>query len=228
MKTPSSDLDLLYRAILASDVDRYQGVRLRDLPGSECLPRRGVYFFFEDGEFRADGVTPRIVRVGTHAISQGSRTTLWDRLRAHRGSRNGNGNHRGSIFRLHVGRALMARSGMNVSSWGQGASVPKHVRSDSSAFQAEANLEQLVSQAIGSMRVRWINVDDDPSSHSARAECERNAIALLSSEGAVSDRSSKDWLGRWSVEVGIQKSGLWNLNHVGGGYDRSFFRILGA
>jgi len=31
-------------------------------------PRRGVYFFFEPGELREDGRTPRVVGVGTYAF----------------------------------------------------------------------------------------------------------------------------------------------------------------
>ena len=43
-------------------------------------PNRGVYFFHEPGEMRSDtGEGPRIVRVGTHATTGDSDTTLWDR-----------------------------------------------------------------------------------------------------------------------------------------------------
>jgi len=41
-------------------------------------PERGMYFFFEDGEFREDQKTLRVVRIGTHAITASSRTTLWN------------------------------------------------------------------------------------------------------------------------------------------------------
>jgi hypothetical protein len=35
-------------------------------------PRRGVYFFFENGEMRSEtGTGPRVVRVGTHAMRSG-------------------------------------------------------------------------------------------------------------------------------------------------------------
>jgi hypothetical protein len=84
--------------------------RLRDCTGADGWPRHGVYFFYEDGEARADG-SPRVVRVGTHALTATSGTTLWGRLRQHRGrvgGRNpGGGNHRASIFRGHVGTALI-------------------------------------------------------------------------------------------------------------------------
>jgi hypothetical protein len=74
-------------------------------------PKRGVYFFRELGENRSDtGEGPRIVRVGTHALKSGSQTKLWTRLSQHKGQPStGRGNHRGSIFRLIVGTALIKR-----------------------------------------------------------------------------------------------------------------------
>ena len=74
-------------------------------------PPRGVYFFYESGESRSvTGAGLRIVRIGTHGLKNGARSTLWGRLSQHRGSsRSGLGNHRGSIFRLLVGVALANR-----------------------------------------------------------------------------------------------------------------------
>ena len=76
-------------------------------------PKRGVYFFMEIGEHRSNtGTGPRVVRVGTHALTAGSSTKLWTRLSQHRGQlKTGGGNHRGSIFRLIVGRSLIKRHG---------------------------------------------------------------------------------------------------------------------
>ena len=76
-------------------------------------PARGVYFFREAGESRSDtGEGLRVVRVGTHALRAGGSTTLWSRLSTHRGQvRSGGGNHRGSIFCLIVGTALIGRDG---------------------------------------------------------------------------------------------------------------------
>jgi len=100
---------------------------------------------------------PRIVRVGTHAVSSGSKTTLWGRLRAHKGNNDGRGNHRGSIFRLHAGMALMAKDPqLMFPTWGRGSSAPKKMR------EAEVPLEKLVSAYIGRMTVIWIDVDDGP------------------------------------------------------------------
>ena len=78
--------------------------RLADCNGRMDWPQRGVYFFFEPGESRSlSGTGNRVVRVGTHALKDGSCATLWQRLSHHRGNAKGDGgNHRGSIFRLLV------------------------------------------------------------------------------------------------------------------------------
>src|SRR5688572_17482459 len=103
-----ADLDRLYRLLSELD-DRVGGSRLlRDSVARSGWPARGVYFFFEPGEVREDGRIPRVVRVGTHAVSTGSKTTLWARLASHRGRTAGGGNHRASVFRRHIGSALLA------------------------------------------------------------------------------------------------------------------------
>lgn len=188
---------------------------------------QGVYFFTEPGEFRAtDSNHPRIVRVGTHAVSTGSKTSLRSRLRAHLGSRNGNGNHRGSIFRLHVGAALLIREGTTIPSWGQGSSIPKDSPLRELTKIAEMPWERKVSQFIGSMGVLWVDVPDTPSTTCKRAFIERNAIALLSNKLAPRDPPSREWLGRCSPREDIRNSGLWNLKHVHEQYDPMFLDVL--
>ena len=101
--------------------------RLSSSDGRMDWPTRGVYFFFEPGEVRTDsGDGPRVVRVGTHALTTRSRTTLWNRLSNHRGTAGtGGGNHRGSIFRLLVGTALMHRDpSCAVDTWGRAILPP--------------------------------------------------------------------------------------------------------
>jgi hypothetical protein len=102
------DLDTFYKH-LRQLRDRVGGFRLlSNCTGKTGWPTRGLYFFFEDGEFRDDGEALRVVRVGTHAVSNGSRTKLWHRLHTHLGHADGRGNHRGSIFRKRVGEALLS------------------------------------------------------------------------------------------------------------------------
>ncbi len=184
---------------------------LRDCTGRLAWPQRGVYFFTELGENRSGtGTGPRVVRVGTHALNQGSRSTLWGRLAQHRGTlRSGRGNHRGSIFRLLIGTALISRSGSVHSSWGIGGSAEALVRT------AERELEVEVSDAIGAMSVMCLPIDDEPGPSSMRGYIERNAIALLSNFGRESiDPPSSTWLGRLCSRDRVRQSGLWNQNHV--------------
>jgi hypothetical protein len=186
-------------------------------------PKRGVYFFMEPGEERSDtGAGHRVVRVGTHALTQGSRTRLWSRLSQHRGqAASGGGNHRGSIFRLIVGAALIARRGCQFPTWGQGSNAPAVIRA------GEALLEREVSKIVGAMSILWIGVDDDPGKDSLRGDIERNSIALLSNHGKPSlDAPSRAWLGHSCDRERVRESGLWNSNHVDETYDPVFLNRL--
>ncbi len=179
--------------------------------GRMTWPRRGVYFFREQGESRTDsGTGPRVVRVGTHGLKAGGDTKLWGRLSAHRGQPStGGGNHRGSIFRLLVGEALIARTGYDYPTWGKGSSAPKSVT------MGEVALEQEVSCVIGSMPCLWLALDDDPGPDSLRGYVERNAIALLSNyQKPPLDPPSAGWLGCQSGKEKVRASGLWNSRHV--------------
>jgi hypothetical protein len=132
-----------------------------------------------------------VARVGTHALEEGGSTTLWGRLSAHRCQlRSGGGNHRGSIFRLIVGTALIGRDGHKFPTWGEGSSAAKDIRA------AEVELERAVSEVIRNMPFLWLAVDDEPSPASLRGKIERNAIALLSNfNKAPLDPPTRSWLG---------------------------------
>ncbi len=212
-----------FYSILAALVER-QGVRiLGECSGRLSWPRRGVYFFMENGENRTDtGTGLRIVRVGTHALKSGSATQLWTRLSQHRGqNKSGGGNHRGSIFRLIVGAALTGQRGYEYSTWGVGSTAPREIRA------SEFPLECEVSRVIGAMPFLWVGVDDEPGASSLRGYIERNAIALLSNFSRPPlDPPSAGWLGHHSDRERVRKSGLWNSNHVEENYDPAFLDRL--
>jgi len=205
-------LDELY-VLLGQRAGQVGGPRLlAECTARDGWPTHGVYFLFEPGEVREDGVTPRVVRVGSHALTATSKTKLWDRLRTHRGrvgGRNpGGGNHRGSIFRLHVGTALVNRDGewpAAAATWGEGSSAPRETR------DREADLERAVSHHIGAMAILWVAVPDRLD----RAVIERGFIALLSNRSREAvDPPSDDWLGNYADRAAVRESGLWNVNHV--------------
>ena len=212
--------------ILATLEDKVGGARTLDNCDSKTgWPERGIYFFLEPGEFRSDfGDGLRIVRVGTHALKSSSRRKLWDRLRQHRGTnRPSGGNHRGSIFRLLVGKSLIERDGVSCPSWELGKSKPRKA----SERNAEEALERKVSSVIGSMPFLWLAVEDDPGPRSIRGYIERNTIALLSNyDRPPLDPPSRDWLGTWCDRERVRASGLWNNRHVEEQYRPEFLETL--
>ena len=199
--------------------------RLSDCTGRMGWPKRGIYFFMESGEVRTDtGTGLRIVRVGTHAVSVGSRTRLWNRLSQHRGSaRSGGGNHQGSIFRSIVGMALMKKDGHDCPSWSlsRRGTVPRDVRA------REQPLEKAVSTVIGNMPFLWLAIEDEPGRDSRRGYVERNAIALLSNVAKRPiDTPSHSWLGHLCDVEKVRASGLWNSNHVDEAYAPAFLDTI--
>ncbi len=102
----------------------------------------------------------------------------------------GGGNHRGSIFRLHVGTALL-NTGIcpeAAATWGKGGSATPEVR------RIEYPLERAVSDYIGAMPLLWLAVDNPPGINSDRGIIEAGCIALLSNaQGDTIDPPSPGW-----------------------------------
>ena len=179
-------------------------VLLKDCDGHEGWPQ-GVYFFFENGEFRnANTGELRVVRVGTHGAGAHSPSTLWWRLTQHQ---NDVGR---SVFRDHVAIALRKRSRA------KNREYPRH------------NHQTCVSRYIGRMPFLWVKVDGEDG-HLRRGKIERNAIALLSfwHQDAIGSPSD-DWLGNWRNHKikKVERSGLWNVTYVTREYTSSFLDDL--
>ncbi|WP_338738557.1 hypothetical protein [Haloplanus salilacus] len=221
------DLDRFYS--LLDDLEATVGGkrRLGNCDGRMRWPDRGVYFFFHPDESRAAVDQLRLTRVGTHAVSEGSSTSLWDRLRTHRGAQRGTyeggGNHRGSVFRKRVGEAIVEREGLEdrYPEWGVGSSAGRELRLE------ELEMERQVSDYIRDLPFLWVDIDDEPSPESDRAYVEQNAIALVSNFDKESiDPRNQEWLGHHSPVTDIMQSGLWNINHVGEEYQPEFLDTL--
>jgi len=218
----SGDLEEFYEILtrLASDTGGLQRLAAAD---QRRWPGRGVYFFFEPNEHRLCSTRPRVVRVGTHAVSANSKATLWNRLRTHRGVAEGGGNHRSSIFRSHVGAAIIRRDSRlgEFPHWGDQSAGTVDNKS------IESELEKLVSATISEMQILCLDVRDGAGPRSDRAYIERNAIALLSKVGSRIDAASDTWLGRSSAHPCVRKSGLWNVNYVDEpSWDPAFLEVL--
>jgi hypothetical protein len=215
------DLDHLYGCLRKLEAGLGGKRTTVECSGRMKWPRSGLYFFFEPGECRAVLHQPRVVRVGTHGVSRGSTATLWNRLRTHRGSGDGLGNHRSSIFRLHVGAALAAKdTSLATRSWGKGQVADREVR------DKEKPLEEAVSRYIGAMSILWLAIEDESSPASDRAYLERNLIGLLVGPAGPIDSPTTAWLGLFSPDRRIRASGLWNLDFLDYKYDPLFLDVL--
>jgi hypothetical protein len=197
-----------------------QQTKFNEIIGKD-VEKAGVYFFFEENELTRFYLpqTLRVVRVGTHAVSKGSKSQLWQRLRTHRGNDDGSGSHRSSVFRLHIGSAMLASKGMKSLSWGIGDNANQAVR------ESERALEGDVSQYLRQSSLSYLPILDSSSPDSDRSYIEMNSIALLTGGGPI-DQQSKNWLGNFSPTHEIRKSGLWNVNYVGDGYDPNFLGVF--
>ena len=200
--------------------------QLRDCTGRQGWPECGVYFFFEDDEVRADGGN-RVVRVGTHALNDTDDTMLWTRLRQHRGPLAGRypggGNHRASVFRRHVGSALIGRRNYPdevMSSWLDRDRIPEQ------RDAREPEIEREVSRCIRAMPFLWLDVPGRPDPITGRGYIERNSIGLLSCLTGGIDQPSSGWLGHDARNSKVRGSGLWNHDHVDDGYDPGFLVTL--
>ncbi|MEV5574715.1 hypothetical protein AB0L06_32160 [Spirillospora sp. NPDC052269] len=218
------DTDRFY-AVLDELAGRLGGPRLlKDCAPTDGWPQHGVEFFLEDGQARAGESRLRVVRVGSHALRATSQATFWTRLTQHRGPvRGGNagvGNHRGSIFRQHVGSALLQDGQWSDEvqmSWGQKMVSPAQ-------REAEYPLERAVSDRIGAMPLIWLDVPDREQRISIRA----NSISLLSRCNGGIHPISPGWLGLDAENENVRRSGLWNSEHVDDVYEPAFLDLIEA
>ena len=162
---------------------------------STDLPQNGIYFFYEDGEVGSHTGKPRIVRVGIH----GERTTLRKRLRQHYSL-----NREGSVFRKHLGSALLKMKGFpadQIVKWNRGRK--------SSHWGDFKDTEGEVSRLLRSrFFFRVVAVDDVEE----RKLLEEKLIASLSACSRC--KPSEGWLGCFAWSERIRRSGLWNSNYV--------------
>ena len=140
--------------------------------------------------------------------------------------KSGGGDHRGSIFRLLVGSALLndKDSSFVCTTWDIKKPTQEMRRS-------EHSIEQAVTRIIGAMPFLWLEVNDDAGPDNRRKIIERQSIALLSNFAKPPlDRPSTKWRGL-SCDHGeclVRGSGLWNQDYVDESYDPAFLDVMEA
>jgi hypothetical protein len=189
MTAPGDELTFKLHSLIVS-LPRFSGEF-----GRSSIPQNGIYFFFESGErVEIDGAfTERIVRVGTH-LGTGN---LPGRLKKHY-----SGKRRTSVFRRHVGGAILAKQDAEknlISTWTRNKSVPMP--------ELELEVDNFFRQSLTFSCVQVIDAKE-------RIYLEGRLIGLLSTRPLGSP--SSDWLGHHSIPDEIRNSGVWNRMHVGG------------
>ena len=159
------------------------------------LPRNGIYFFYEEGEFcrHFDVIRPRIVRVGTHREQDRFRSRIRQHIR---------GNKNSSVFRKHLGGAVLRRRNPDDFRLG------RWLKQDTPTFE---EVEELVTNRLAAdFTFKCIMVKDKKE----RLDLEERLIATLAK--CPGCEPSKDWLGYYAGSEEIRQSSLWNVQHVYG------------
>ena len=168
----------------------------------EGIPLNGVYLNYEKGEnYSADDeLLQRIVHVGRNRESQ----NLRERLKSHyvfRGRR--------SIFRNHVGTALLTRDG-RLKLLQNLPFKPSETRKVTPLARAAfPRFEDAITEyMVTSFTFRYIEVED----RSYRKELEERLIYTLAlCQGCV---PSQNWLGKYALNAGVKSGHLWNDQHT--------------
>jgi hypothetical protein len=175
------------------------------------LPEKGVYFFFEEGEYRATSDQKRVVRIGTHAAQAKSKATLYKRLKQHSGPNHGYGRNRNSVQRELIGYSIRNKyHPEDYPEWGI-----RSYKNDPKTHEKEKSLEKLVTDYILKMPFIILEVPGDSAKDNWRAYIESNSIILLSNYCKTTiDPPSENWLGLSSCNDKVKESGLWNRKEI--------------
>ena len=176
---------------------------LRELPmigfplNMDLIPMNGVYVMFERGERGHD--TDRIVRVGTHRGDNQLRSRMEQHFI--------NENKDRSIYRKHVGRALLNRDDDPfIEQWNLDltSSAAKKRYAGIVDFEKQRQVEQLVTDYLQSnLSFVCFQADD----RDERLKWEERIISTVS----LCDQCgpSVDWMGLHAPNPKIGESGLW-------------------
>ncbi len=156
------------------------------------LPSNGIYFFYEEGEIirTSNKVIKRIVRVGTHREQGRFPGRILDHFY---------GNKNSSIFRKHLGAAILAKENPH------SLKLREWMKQNKTFRDVEEKVSRLLREKFS---FRYVRVDD----RDERLELEERLISTLARFSPK--YISPNWLGQYSPSREIRESGLWNVEHV--------------
>jgi hypothetical protein len=163
----------------------------------------GLYLFYERGETSAHAPGGRVVRVGNHPRSDGS---LHRRLGQHlRGHKNG------SVFRKALGGALLRRSQPTSPCLAPGPGMGHWETHGGEPCSECSRLEGQVSALLSTdFTFRCVPIPD----RNLRNHLEARLIATIAACPVCTP--SALWLGQHAYPAAMRRSGLWNVEFVGG------------
>lgn len=158
--------------------------------------KNGIYIIFEDGE-TYHGMD-RIVRVGTH----NSDGRLCTRLKEHFISKHKDG----SIFRKNVGKAILNKEqSPYLKIWDKNSSNRKLM---TGVVGYDPTLQRSIEIIVTEYMCKYFSFVCFPvESKARRLRLEEGVIATLN--GSPDFFPSPDWLGNYSPESEISRSGMW-------------------
>lgn len=183
------------------------------------LPSNGIYFFYQYGETWGHGdFSQRIVRVGTHRQGNfhsriGEHFVLNERKMNFDSSRPRP--HDRSIFRKHLGAAILNREGNDyLRLWSKNL-----LKSEARAavlgernIGLETAIENEVTELLrGSFSFRFIRLEEERLRMGAEG-LERALVGTLARCSQC--RPSEEWLGLSSPNRHITEKGLWQLHYL--------------
>jgi len=185
----------------------------------ERLPENGIYFFYEKGEVWGHGENqPRIVRIGTHREGN-FRSRISEHFLLNDAKMNFGATrpppHDRSIFRKHIGRALLNRShSPYLGVWNidfmkrENLRQYAHLRDIEKERRIEAEITRLLREEFS---FRFV-VLEGQAARMGSGGLEARLIGTVARCDTC--QPSPDWLGQYSPEEKIRQSGLWLVHHL--------------
>lgn len=184
------------------------------------LPTNGIYFFYERGEISGhNSEKQRIVRVGTHRDGNfrsriAQHFLLDERKMAF--TKDQPPPHDRSVFRKHIGRALLNRArDPYLSVWGKIDFTTPKIRNTKGHLRdisKEVAIEQVVTQTLRQeFSLSYIEIQDEAQRMGSQG-LERALIGTLAR--CPQCRPSAHWLGRYHPDPRISTSGIWLVHHL--------------
>lgn len=166
------------------------------------IPLNGVYVLFENGELGHG--QERIVRVGTHTGN--------DQLRSRLKQHFVNENKDRSIFRKHIGRSILSKKQDPFSPFWE-IDLTSKKNKDAFSSMIDLNYQQKIEAEVSLYIQNNFSFCIIPIEEKVeRLYYEKRIISTLS--WCNECKKSQEWLGNYSPNSKVVKSGLWLVNEL--------------